>query len=265
MMLFINIPIEDDKYIQIDKNNTRKFRRYYHKGKHTDYLVSEYGDVYSEKRNLMMKSGVNKKGYVRIDLMIDGSKVGVSIHRMVALAFIGICKECPDNEDMEVNHKDGDKTNNFVENLEWSTHAENIEHARETNLYQKGEVHFFNKYSDDTIYHICDLFVKGVSFNEITQLTGVPQTYLVNLINKRKRKCITTKFDFSNHEYFIKVNREQLFRQPVFEILRKDMTLKPKDVCHILNIEPSEVNRKAILWIKHIIKTENEGSTTRES
>lgn len=253
-MLFINIPIKDDKYIHINENTVRKFRRYYHRNKRTDYLISEYGEVYSEKRNFIMKRRVDKKGYVRIDLMVDGSKVGVSIHRMVALAFIGICKECPDNEDIEVNHKDGDKTNNFIENLEWSTHIENIEHARKTNLYQKGEVHFFNKYSDNTIYNICNLFIKGISFNEITQLTGVPQTYLVNLINKRKRKCITSKFDFSNHVYFIKVKRDESFRQPAFELLRKDITLKPKDVCRMLDIHPTEVNRKAILWIKHIIK-----------
>lgn len=56
------------------------------------------------------------------------------VHRLVALAWL----ECPAGyEDMDVNHKDGNKQNNHYSNLEWVTHAKNMKHAIDTGLWKK--------------------------------------------------------------------------------------------------------------------------------
>ncbi len=63
-------------------------------------------------------------GYYMVHLRKDGLTVPCKIHRLVAEAFIG-----PAPEGLQVNHRDGVKTNNRAENLEWVTRSENMQHA----------------------------------------------------------------------------------------------------------------------------------------
>jgi len=102
------------------------------------YAVSNFGRVKSKARNLINTRGIpynrpskiNKalptsRGYVRAALYKDGKTKYYSIHRLVAQAFI------PNSHNKEeVNHKDGNKLNNCVTNLEWNTRGENERHAR---------------------------------------------------------------------------------------------------------------------------------------
>ena len=93
---------------------------------HTDYLFTEEGDVYSRKfRKLKkIKQRTNNKGYKIINLYNNGKGKTHSVHRLVAETHL----PNPDNLP-EVNHIDEDKTNNNVDNLEWCTHAYNIEYS----------------------------------------------------------------------------------------------------------------------------------------
>lgn len=106
------------------------------------YQVSNYGQVRSvdrivvrmyrggfSKAGKIVKPYVTPKGYLRIQLSKDGKLKNFMVHRLVALAFI----ENPNNKP-EVNHKDGNKRNNFLENLEWVTSSENQIHAYDTGL-----------------------------------------------------------------------------------------------------------------------------------
>jgi len=98
------------------------------------YLVDMAGGIYSIKNNLYMKTFVNKGGYVQTQLCINGNYKYVSVSRMVAIAFI----ENPDNK-KEVNHIDGNKLNNSVENLEWSSPNENIAHSYRIGLRENNK------------------------------------------------------------------------------------------------------------------------------
>lgn len=82
---------------------------------------------------------VKGRGYGYVTLHYRGTKRQAQVHRLVAEAFI----PNPDNKP-EVNHIDGDKRNNCVENLEWVTRAENMYHAQSTDLlkHHKGSNHF---------------------------------------------------------------------------------------------------------------------------
>jgi len=90
------------------------------------YEVSNAGDIRNVKSGRILAKSLMGAGYVKADLWSFGKRRQTSVHRVVAGAFLGI-----PIEDMEVNHKDGDKTNNHVSNLEWVTKSENEKHSRE--------------------------------------------------------------------------------------------------------------------------------------
>jgi len=97
------------------------------------YMISNYGQVYSSKSCKLLAPQNHKLGYIQYFLKdpIRDKNKGFSAHRLVAMAFI----ENPLNKP-EVNHKDANKANNHVQNLEWVTKAENTTHAMINNLYK---------------------------------------------------------------------------------------------------------------------------------
>lgn len=102
------------------------------------YQVSDLGRVRSldrEDRLGRFKLGKikapcdNGRGYLCVNLKKDSKQKNKSVHRLVAEAFL----PNPDNLP-EINHKDGNKANNQVSNLEWCTRSENAKHAFKTGL-----------------------------------------------------------------------------------------------------------------------------------
>lgn len=93
------------------------------------YFIDENGNVYSEKLRGFLSQGDNGRGYKNVSLKIKdvGKWKKAYVHRLVAFAFI------PNPLDLlEVNHKDEDKSNNDVSNLEWVTRLENVNHGTGT-------------------------------------------------------------------------------------------------------------------------------------
>ena len=88
------------------------------------YQVSTFGNVRNVERNKLMRL-TKKGGYHLVDLTNDEIRKPFRVHRLVAMAFI----ENLENK-LEVNHKDKDKLNNCVTNLEWNTRKENMIHAK---------------------------------------------------------------------------------------------------------------------------------------
>ena len=88
------------------------------------YEVSNKGNVRNVRRNTLLRLSKTNNGYIRISLCKNGIKTGLTVHRLVAELFI----PNPDNLP-EVNHKDEDKTNNRVENLEWCDHKYNMNYG----------------------------------------------------------------------------------------------------------------------------------------
>lgn len=93
------------------------------------YFITEEGNVYSEKLHGYLSSGDNGKGYKIVSLKMKGVRKWKKcyIHRLVAIAFIPNPKNLP-----EVNHKDEDKSNNHISNLEWVTRVENVNYGTGT-------------------------------------------------------------------------------------------------------------------------------------
>ena len=94
-----------------------------------NYLVFEDGRIYSKRFKKFLTPKKNHDGYLRVQIWENNKCHFVSWHRIIAQTFI----PNPDNKPF-INHKDGNKQNNSVENLEWCTQKENIKHAWETGL-----------------------------------------------------------------------------------------------------------------------------------
>lgn len=86
------------------------------------YKIGTYGTVVNQN-NKIMKPWL-KSGYNKITLTINNKQYNRFIHRLVAIAFIDNNTNLP-----FINHIDGNKNNNSVDNLEWCTHKENMYHA----------------------------------------------------------------------------------------------------------------------------------------
>ena len=113
------------------------------------YQVSNLGRVRSVDRDVycevspnklqhiygkVLKQGTNHKGYPIVYLSKDGKQKTITVHRLVALTFIENPLNLP-----QVNHIDGDKTNNNVSNLEWCDNSYNQIHAHKTGLFPRYE------------------------------------------------------------------------------------------------------------------------------
>lgn len=103
---------------------------------HPIYSVSSLGNIKRTDTNILMTKVLNHNGYHIIKLNIPNVKI-YRVSRLVALTFIPNPNKLP-----QVNHKDGNKLNNSVDNLEWCTREYNINHAHETGLVirKKGEL-----------------------------------------------------------------------------------------------------------------------------
>lgn len=89
------------------------------------YMISNYGNVKSLRRNKILRPVVKNTGYCIVNLYDSNNTYAFYIHRLVAEHFI----PNPENK-ICVNHKDYDKTNNNVENLEWATYEENNRYSQ---------------------------------------------------------------------------------------------------------------------------------------
>lgn len=113
----------EDCYMVSNKGNVKSKDRYVFNGK---------VNYFKEGRKISIAK--SDTGYGIVSLYKNGKAKMFKVHRLVAMSFIENIEE-----KRFVNHKDGDKLNNFIENLEWVTHSENISHA-----YNKGLI-FTNK------------------------------------------------------------------------------------------------------------------------
>lgn len=109
----------------------------------TSYYITEDGKCYNSKTNKYLKGQENyKNGYFSYSLtMPDGSKKRCLAHRLVAIAFIPNTNP----KKNQINHIDGNKLNNCVDNLEWVSQEENQQHAIQIGLRQFDHVFCFTK------------------------------------------------------------------------------------------------------------------------
>ena len=93
------------------------------------YIISNKGDIYIKETMQKMGTYLSNNGYLRIGLTKDNKKTNFLVHRLVAISYL----ENIDNK-IQVNHINGIKTDNRLDNLEWATREENMQHAYKNGL-----------------------------------------------------------------------------------------------------------------------------------
>lgn len=139
------------------------------------YGVTDDGKVYSFISNKFLKTPIGKRGYPNVNLRNDDGKSYLKcVHRLVAEAFIDNPENLP-----EVNHIDGVKTNNSVNNLEWCSAKENNNHARKTGLHKSD--------GDKAVVQIKNGIPVAIykSASEASRKTGIGRSGICNVCNKR--------------------------------------------------------------------------------
>lgn len=154
-----------------------------------DYQVSDQGRVKSLKfgRERILKLRTTGYGYLDIKLWSEGKYERKLIHRLVIEAFL----ENPDNKP-ECNHKNGIKTDNRLENLEWVTHSENMSHAYRTGLAtNKGETHPRSKLTESDVLEILEDSNAGIPLEEVAGKYNISKQGVCNIKAGRSWSHVT--------------------------------------------------------------------------
>ena len=148
-------------------------------GLEKEYSISSYGRIKSIKRNKIKHQHLNADGYLIVTLCRNGKYIYKATHRIVAEAFIPHT-----DKQTEVDHIDGDRTNNIVSNLRWVTHKQNMNNPRTTinlknrkgpmkgrfgKLHPKSkQIYSLDEYGNITIFEsLRDAQRKGFNFRRI--------------------------------------------------------------------------------------------------
>lgn len=152
------------------------------------YKISQCGEIFSVRRNHII-SPFLASGYNEIVLSKNGVRKKWLVHRIVAGEFIVNEKGLPC-----VNHIDGNKLNNCVDNLEWCTYKENMKHAIETGLYKVwGSDNPASKLLEDEVRYIQGVYKKGdkkFSAAALGRMFGVDPKTIWNIVNNRTWRTV---------------------------------------------------------------------------
>lgn len=145
----------------------------------TKYEVSNQGLVRNALTKRIRAMSRNESGYLETSI---GGK-SMRIHRLVAQTFIQ--NDLPDIRN-QVNHKNGNKLDNAVDNLEWVTIAENNRHAAATNLVHHGERSSKTKLTEDQVIEMRKRFeAGGISKYRLAKIYGISANAVGFIISRR--------------------------------------------------------------------------------
>lgn len=118
---------------------------------------------------------------------LDGKKRTFRVHRLVMMAFNPV----ENMDELEVNHLDGNKKNNKLENLEWCTASENQKHAFKTGLQKtrKGESSNFAKLTEEDVKQVFELRKQGLLQREIAEIVGCTPSNISAILRGKSWKA----------------------------------------------------------------------------
>lgn len=218
-------------------------KRLYINGMETKYIISDDGQIYSQVTNRYLKPFKNRRGYCLVDINVNGERYTRQLHRLVALTFI----DNPNSLET-VNHKDGNKENNAVSNLEWMTVLDNVRHAWKTGLVKPryGTDNPANVYSENQIHNVCKMLeVGGLSNKSIAYKCGVNVTLIRDIKFRGKWKQISSLYDIPLIPAGHKADRQKIFR-----LIEKGMT--NQEILDEIGLPQSE--KRHISYVRSIYK-----------
>ncbi len=167
------------------------WKNVYLNGIKSNYVVSSHGRIKNSLTNKILSPRNHSSGYKQISLYDNGNEYRFYVHRLVLMTF-NYFEGC---ENFQVNHIDGNKTNNFLYNLEWCTNSENQLHAHKIGLkrYLYGDSKGRANFSNDEIIQICELMKNGYSNRYINEKFNIKDKNLLSDIRCKRRWVEVTK------------------------------------------------------------------------
>lgn len=155
---------------------------------YNDYYITSDGCVYSKKRAQTKKMSLSndKDGYLILSLRKKGKSKTHRVHRLVANAFI----LNPENKN-EVNHINGNKKDNRVENLEWCSCLENHQHSLKNGLKAKGESVHTSVLKENQVIEIIKKLRSGSRIIDLAKKYSVSEGAIAGIKHKRTWKHLT--------------------------------------------------------------------------
>ena len=194
----------------------------------TRYYITEDGKCFNSETKKFLKGQISNSGYLNFNLTLKDKKQRFYSHVLVAKAYIPQI----DVTKTQVNHKDGNKLNNNIENLEWVTPKENIHHAVLNNLIKSKQIYCFDEQKN---------LVKV--YNSIKELNNSRE--IVCECNKiEKSKTLGYYWSYENNNNFkIKTIKHGYCKKPVYQYDLKGNFIaeygSAAEACKALNIPRS--------------------------
>lgn len=181
----------------------------------TWYFITPDGKCYNSKTGKYLKGQINcKNGYISFNItMPNGEKKRIYAHRAVAEAYIE--NSFPTTK-IEVNHIDGNKTNNYIDNLEWVTKEENAQHALNNELRKFDHIFCFNKDKE--------LVAEYINVSEASKAVGLSKSMIFQELQKDV-KSLSGGFYWSK-EKVLKETREYKNLGKAKEVYQYDLNGK---------------------------------------
>lgn len=158
------------------------------------YWINDQGEIINKNTGNKIKPKLERDGYIRVSLMKKTSGTTyVPLHRILMMAF----KPIDNMKNLQVNHIDGNKQNNNLDNLEWVTSKENIRHAIDNNLmtfdHLYGEKTNFANYTEQDAKRVIELLKSNkYTDKQISQITGYPvRSFIAKIRRKETWKYLT--------------------------------------------------------------------------
>ena len=161
------------------------------------YAITSRGRVWAypnstRSKGHWLKPRIDNNGYARVGLYLGNKKYKlIFIHRLVAMAYI----PNPQNKPC-VNHKDFNRKNNKVENLEWCTELYNVHYTRDNNLeFNSNSYKKLSPLSEEQVLLIPTLLNYGFSVKLISKLYNVGHITIRNIITKKTWRWLKLNFN----------------------------------------------------------------------
>ena len=158
------------------------------------YYINKKGELFTDNGNKKMKDCL-KNGYVKNTLVLkDGSQKSFFRHRLVMICF----NKVDNYKNLQVNHIDGNKQNNTLNNLEWCTNQENRIHAVKLGLVAslRGEDNPASKLLESQVLDIINDLLNHVPYSQICKKYNCSKSTISAIKNKRNWIYLTKDINF---------------------------------------------------------------------